>query len=50
MVERWADGSSRDPLTLIAVLVLLCLVSVVACIIPTRYATSISLMSALRFD
>ena len=50
LVERWAGGSSRDPLTLIAVLALLCFISFVACAIPARHATSISPMSALRFD
>ena len=49
-VERWAGGSSRDPLTLIAVLALLCCVSFVACAIPARYATAIDPMSALRFS
>lgn len=50
IVQRWAGGSSRDPLTLAAVLILLCCVSFIACLIPARHATSIDPMSALRFD
>ena len=50
IIQHWAGGSSRDPLTLIAVLALLCFVSFVACAVPARHATSISPMSALRFD
>jgi predicted permease len=50
IVQRWAGGSSRDPLTLAAVLALLCCLSFLACAIPARYATNIEPMSALRFD
>ncbi|MBV8894960.1 MAG: ABC transporter permease [Acidobacteriaceae bacterium] len=50
IVQKWAGGSSRDPITLLAGVCLLCVVSLVACVIPARLATRIDPMSALRFN
>ena len=42
--------SAADPLTLIAVTVLLVIVTLVACWIPARRATRVDPMAALRFE
>jgi predicted permease len=50
LVEKWAGGNARNPLTLVAGLALLALVAAVACLIPARFATKIDPMTALRFQ
>jgi ABC-type antimicrobial peptide transport system permease subunit len=42
--------SSRDPLTLVAIVALLTIVSTVACIVPARRATRLDPLSALRHE
>ncbi len=49
-IQKWAAGSSRNPVTLVAGIVLLSAVSALACAIPARHATRIDPASALRFD
>jgi ABC-type antimicrobial peptide transport system permease subunit len=50
IVEKWAGGNARDPITLVTGMILLSVVSVIACAIPARRATAIDPISALRFD
>ena len=50
LLAQWAEGSSRDPLILLAVTVLLGLVAVVACAGPARKALAVDPMTALRYE
>lgn len=50
LIATWAEGSSRDPLILLGVVVLLAGVSVLACLLPARRASSIDPMLALRYE
>ena len=50
VLARWADGSSRDPLVLLAVTVLLSLVAAIACSGPARRASAVDPMTALRYE
>jgi len=50
VVTSWANGSSRDPLTLLASALLLLLVAVAACIVPAWRAATIDPMRALRTE
>jgi ABC-type antimicrobial peptide transport system permease subunit len=49
-LARWAEGSSRDPLILLAVTVLLSLVAAIACSAPARRAVNVDPMTALRCE
>jgi ABC-type antimicrobial peptide transport system permease subunit len=48
VVQKWAQGSARDPLVLGTALLLM--VSAVACALPARYASRVDPMKALRYE
>jgi ABC-type antimicrobial peptide transport system permease subunit len=48
VLAKWAEGSSHNPLAFAAVTLLLVLISGLAALIPTRRASSIDPMEALR--
>jgi ABC-type antimicrobial peptide transport system permease subunit len=50
VLAKWAEGSSRDPLILIGVVVLLSIISGIACLVPARRASSIDPIQALRYE
>jgi predicted permease len=50
VLARWAEGSSGDPLILLAVTVLLAFVAALACSAPARRAINVDPMTALRRD
>jgi len=50
IASRWVTESSRDPLILGAVTVLLLGVAVIACLPPARRAASIDPMEAVRHE
>ena len=50
VLARWAEGSSRDPLVLLVVTVLLSLVAAIACSGPARRAVEVDPMTALRYE
>lgn len=49
LLAHWAEGSSRDPLVVVAAAILLTLVAVVACAIPARRASRVDPVTALRY-
>ena len=50
VVSHWVLSSSRDPLTLLAVAVILAAIALVACLFPARRAASLDPMKALRTE
>ena len=50
VASRWVTESSRDPLILGGVIVLLLAVAVMACLAPARRAASIDPMDAVRHE
>jgi putative ABC transport system permease protein len=50
VLAQWAEGSSRDPLVLLAVTILLTAVAVIACTAPSRRAVKVDPMTALRYE
>ncbi len=50
VLAQWAEGSSRDPLVLVAVTVLLGGAGLLACAVPARRAAQADPMTALRYE
>jgi predicted permease len=50
LLASWIEGSSRNPLVLLAVTFLLIAASAVACLVPARRASSVDPMEALRYE
>jgi len=50
VLTHWAEGSSRDPWSLLAATLLLSLVAAIACTLPARRAAKIDPMEALRYE
>ena len=50
VLAKWAEGSSRNPMILLAVTVLLGLVALVACCVPATRAAGVDPMTALRYE
>jgi putative ABC transport system permease protein len=49
VLAHWAEGSSRDPLILLGVTLLLCVVAAIACAVPARRASRVDPAAALRY-
>ncbi len=49
LLAHWAEGSSRDPLVVVAAALLLSLVAAVACAVPARRASRVDPVTALRY-
>lgn len=49
LLAHWAEGSSRDPLVVVAAALLLSAVALAACAVPARRASRIDPVTALRY-
>jgi predicted permease len=49
LLAHWAEGSSRDPLVVVAAALLMTLVAIVACSVPARRASRVDPVTALRY-
>jgi putative ABC transport system permease protein len=49
VLAHWSEGSSRDPLILLGVTLLLCVVAAIACAVPARRASRVDPAAALRY-
>jgi ABC-type antimicrobial peptide transport system permease subunit len=50
ILKKWAQGSSHDPLILLAGIVLLSMVSAVACAVPARHASRVDPIVTLPYE
>jgi predicted permease len=50
VLARFIEGSSRNPVVLLAVTLVLIVVAALACLIPARRASSVDPMEALRYE
>jgi len=50
IVSHWVLSSSRDPLTLVAVALILVVIAVIACLWPARRAATLDPMKALHTE
>jgi putative ABC transport system permease protein len=50
LLSKWAEGSTHNPLLIVAVTLLLVMTAAVAAFIPARRASSVEPMVALRYD
>ncbi len=50
LMATWAEGSSSDPLILLGVVGMLAGISMLACLVPARRASSIDPITALRYE
>ena len=49
VLAHWSEQSSRDPLILIAVTLVMCVVAAIACAVPARRASRVDPAAALRY-